>query len=74
MGSQKPALKINMTLLPENRHELETLLSTWMGVANQVNVNNACINHTVPEKFYTSRCYPCPFLWGRASTSLPTET
>ena len=64
--AEKPALQINMTLLPENRHELDTLLGTWMGVANQVSVNNACINHTVPEKFYTRSAVPVPS-FGKAS-------
>ena len=62
-GSMLPWLSINMTLLPENRHQQEQMLEEWLGKAYLVSINNTCINHVVPEKFHQPDRYPCPFLW-----------
>ncbi len=62
-GSLTPYLSINMTLLPENRHQQKQLLDEWLGKAYMVSVNNTCINHVVPEKFHQPERYPCPYLW-----------
>jgi radical SAM protein with 4Fe4S-binding SPASM domain len=62
-GSVLPWLAINMTLMPENRHQQEQMLDEWLGKAYLVSINNTCINHVVPEKFHQPERYPCPFLW-----------
>lgn len=62
-GVLHPSLAINMTLMPENRHEEEKLLADWLGKAERISINNTCINHVVPEKFHEPERYPCPFLW-----------
>ena len=62
-GSALPWISINMTLMPENRHQQEQLLAEWLGKAYMVSINNTCINHVVPEKFHQPDRYPCPFLW-----------
>ena len=62
-GSQLPWLAVNMTLMPENRHQQKQLLDEWLGKAYLVSLNNTCINHVVPEKFHQPERYPCPFLW-----------
>ena len=62
-GVMQPHLSINMTLMPENRHQEEKMLDDWLGKANLVSINNTCINHVVPEKFHEPERYPCPFLW-----------
>lgn len=62
-GVDAPWLAINMTLMPENRHEQDKLIGEWLGKAHLVSINNTCINHVVPEKFHQPERYPCPFLW-----------
>ncbi len=62
-GAILPGLSINMTLMPENRHQQAKMLDDWLGKANVVSINNTCINHVVPEKFHQPERYPCPFLW-----------
>lgn len=63
VGSMLPWLSINMTLMPENRHQQDQLLDEWLGKACMVSINNTCINHVVPEKFHEPERYPCPYLW-----------
>ena len=63
-GVLHPLLSINMTLMPENRHQQEKMLDDWLGKAYQISINNTCINHVVPEKFHEPERYPlCPYLW-----------
>lgn len=59
----KPFLSINMTLLPENRHEAGKFVDDWLAKVPSVSINNTCINDVVPEKFFEPERYPCPYPW-----------
>src|SRR5205814_440967 len=62
-GTDKPMLTVNMTLMPENRHQENQMVDDWLGKATMVSINNTCVNHVVPDKFHEPERYPCPFLW-----------
>lgn len=58
-----PYFSVNATKIPENEHELPMILDKWLGLAGTVSVNNVCVDHVVPEKYFEPERYPCPFLW-----------
>lgn len=58
-----PYVSLNMTLLPENRHEVGQFVDDWLAKVPMVSVNNTCVNDVVPEKFFEPERYPCPSPW-----------
>lgn len=58
-----PILVINMTLLQENKDEVDLFLEKWLKLAWSVSVSNVCVDNIVPVKYYAIERYPCPFLW-----------
>jgi radical SAM protein with 4Fe4S-binding SPASM domain len=58
-----PHLTLNMTLLPENRHEVDQFVDDWLDKVPTVSINNTCVNDVVPEKFFEPERYPCPSPW-----------